>query len=133
MEVKAEDGVQDAMDVDAKDANSKPNKDGKTGGVAPPRRMSLNRLRQLLDAAPFPRPSEEEEIHAGPAAGEDLESRVMAAGDAQPESQEVHSPSPRRWRGARIEVTSARRLKEAVAAAHAWSERVRRALPGPAH
>jgi histone demethylase JARID1 len=32
-----------------------------------------------------------------------------------------------------LEVTSARRLKDAVAAAHAWSERARKALPGRRH
>ena len=134
-EVKAEDGVQDAMDVDAKDANAKPNKDGKTGGVAPPRRMSLNRLRQLLDAAPFPLPAEEEEMFRRVlAAGEDLESRVVAtlAETPNPNPKKCISLAAEVARGP-IEVTSARRLKEAVAAAHAWSERVRRALPGRRH
>ena len=60
-EVKTEDGAED-MDVDGGNKDAKPGKDGKTGGVAPPRRMSLNRLRQLLDAAPFPLPADAEDI-----------------------------------------------------------------------
>ena len=32
-----------------------------------------------------------------------------------------------------LEVTSARRLKEAVSAAHSWSDRLRKALPGRRH
>ena len=66
--------------------------------------------------------------------GEDLEKRVVAALAERP------NPNPKRCvslvaevaRGP-LEVTSARRLKESVAAAHAWSEKVRKALPGRRH
>ena len=133
-EVKTEDGAED-MDVDGGNKDAKPGKDGKTGGVAPPRRMSLNRLRQLLDAAPFPLPPDEEDIFRKVlAAGEDLESRVVSTLAETPNMnpKKCISLAAEVTRGP-IEITSARRLKEAVAAAHAWSERVRRALPGRRH
>jgi histone demethylase JARID1 len=123
------------MDVDGGNKDAKPGKDGKTGGVAPPRRMSLNRLRQLLDAAPFPLPPDEEDIFRKVlAAGEDLESRVVSTLAETPNMnpKKCISLAAEVTRGP-IEITSARRLKEAVAAAHAWSERVRRALPGRRH
>ena len=129
-------------DADADDSGSGPASADESGakkkeapGVAPPRRMALTRLRELLDAAPFPLPPADAESFAKALAdGEDLEKRVVAALAERP------NPNPKRCvslvaevaRGP-LEVTSARRLKESVAAAHAWSEKVRKALPGRRH
>ena len=115
-------------DSDVKDVKEAP-------AVAPPRRMTLRRLRELLDAAPFPLPdSDSEAFSSALAAGEDLELRVASALAERP------FPNPKRCislaaettRGP-LEVTSAKRLRETVAAAHAWSERLRKTLPGKRH
>ena len=103
--------------------------------VAPPRRMTLRRLRELLDAAPFPIPDADAAAFAAAlAAGEDLESRVASvlAERPHPNPKKCISLAAETTRGP-LEVTSARRLRETVAAAHAWSERVRRTLPGKRH
>ena len=133
-EVKTEDGAED-MDVDGGNKDAKPGKDGKTGGVAPPRRMSLNRLRQLLDAAPFPLPARrgghfpQGSRRRGRSR---IPRRLHTGGDAQHEPQEVHLT--RRGGHARSHRDHLRtEAQGGVAAAHAWSERVRRALPGRRH
>jgi hypothetical protein len=145
---------EDAMDVDSDDGgggggglqqhacngggssiNGNSSKKDAPGGSAPPRRMALTRLRELLTAASFPLPAaDSESFQKALTAGEDLESRVVAALGERP------NPSPKKCislvaevaRGP-LEVTSARRLKDAVAAAHAWSDRLRKALPGRRH
>ena len=108
---------------------------GKKSCGAPARRMTLDRLRELLNAAPFPLPPADADAFAKALeTGEDLESRVVAALDERP------YPNPKKFaallaevaRGP-LEVTSARRIKDAVAAAHAWADAHRKALPGRRH
>ena len=107
----------------------------KPAAAAPPRRMALVRLRQLLDAAPFPLSAADSAAFAEALrAAEDLEHRVVQAlGERpHPNPKKCVSLAAETARGP-LEVTSARRLKDAVAAAHAWSERARKALPGRRH
>ena len=126
---------EDATTESGRQTNGANGKKEANTGVAPPRRMTLNRLRELLTAAPFPLPrADVESFNKALAAGEDLEHRVVTALAERP------NPNPKRClslvaevgRGP-IEVTSARRLKDAVAAAHSWSDKLRRALPGRRH
>jgi len=120
---------------DSKETASKETPERAAPTVAPPRRMTLRRLRELLDAAPYPVPDADAAAFAAAlAAGEDLEARVASvlAERPHPNPKKCISLAAETTRGP-LEVTSARRLRETVAAAHAWSERVRKTLPGKRH
>ena len=106
-----------------------------TPTVAPPRRMTLRRLKELLHAAPFSLPDADADTFTQAlAAGEDLETRVASAlaERPHPNPKKCISLAAETTRGP-LEVTSAKRLRETVSLAHAWSERLRKMLPGKRH